>query len=198
MRRRFRDIVDCYQHRDLRVVHRSHADKRRCVTRLHVALFLQDLGRRSLAADTVAGNISVFTCAACNDLLHRLTHISRGLLRDDLTDDRSLGSRLDRTVRIQHLLDNVGLLELAVVHNRADHVQLLQRGNSKALAKRCGRQRDLVPFTRNIRVMELAVFLIRQVNPGLLKHAERFGVFIEAVFAYLFCNLHHCHVAGIH
>ena len=198
MRRRFRNVVDRNQHRDLRIVHRRDADEGRSIARFGIALFGQNFRGCGFAADAVAGNIGVFARAARYNRFHGLAHVGRSLFRDDLADNRGLSGRFDRTIRIQHLFDDIRLLELAVVHDRADHIQLLQRGDGEALAERCGRQRNLVPLTRHVGVVENALCLVRQIDAGLRQHAERLGVFVEPVLADLLRNLHHCHVARVH
>lgn len=179
MRCGFRQVVDGDQNRDLRVVHRRYADEGGRVAVLgieHLAVtvvFGQNLGGRSLAADAVAGHIRVLAGAVCDNLLHRLAHVSGGILGNDLTDHLGLVRRLDRTVSAQHFLDNIRLFQLAVVHDRADHVQHLNRRYREALTERCGRQCDFVPVTGNIQLVELALALTRQVDAGRLGQAER-------------------------
>ena len=134
-------VVDRNEHRDLRVIHRRNADEGRGVAVFgvkHIAFVVilrQNLRRRGLAADAITGHISVFARAAFDNRKHCFTHISRGLLRDDLPNDSRLGRRLNRTIRPEDLLDDIRLLELAVINDRADHVDHLDRGDLESLTK---------------------------------------------------------------
>ncbi len=101
---------------------------------------------RSLAADSRAHTRASCRCRRDN-LLHRLAHVSGGILGNDPTDHPRSQALIGTEPFPPSNFRQHTAFQLAVVHDRADHVQHLNRRYREALTERCGRQCDFVPVT---------------------------------------------------
>ena len=187
--------VDDHQDGYLRIIHRRHADERAVVIVAVFAASRVDLVRGTgLTADTIAGDARVAAAALIDDVLHDAAHLFRRLGGNDFAHRYRFIFFDNFSVFIRQCLDIMWLQQNAVVADRVDCAQQLDRGHGNTLPVADGRQFDRTDVFE--RVHDGSGFA-RVIHAGLFGDAVQAQIFIEGGLAHERRDFGQRRVAGI-